>query len=164
LGASDGGCAGLPRKGSGVDQRERWETEIFEVSKRLDWGLRGFQALRTITLVGTATVAVLASVGKTSADAAGWQTATLVVSLILAIATAFDQVLRPGSRWRSKKEYRESLVNAAWDLVNAQGRYGDGDERSRFGRFQEDVERLLREYHKGISDLVRETGTSNSGS
>jgi hypothetical protein len=144
--------------------KDRWWPEVRAAHGRIKPNRIVFFIVRIILVGGAASLPVFATAGTlTTGHTWGW--VTVVVSLVLALVVAFDQVYRPGPRWRSGYDDYHQLVNSAWlyleDLedgaVHPDAAYGQ------FVRTVEDIiERHRVEYLRDIANLNTSTGTQTS--
>jgi len=96
---------------------ERWWPSVNAEHDRIGPNRVWFFVVRGIQVAAAAALPVFATAGTlTSSHEWGW--ATVGVSLLLAVAVAFDQVYRPGIRWRHAYETFYNLTDAAWRYVD----------------------------------------------
>jgi hypothetical protein len=124
-----------------------------------------FMIVRGIQAVGSLSIPVLAA-RNTSAhsDTLAWS--ILVVSLIVAVATGVEQVVRPGMRWRLARDAYADLVALGWNLVRnirrAENATSSGaDSGAAKGKTPTaDAEALLQKFSNGVEGVIGEYETN----
>jgi hypothetical protein len=110
--------AELAHGGIGGWTEERWWPEVRSAHGRIEPNRLLFFFVRIGQVSGAAAIPVFATAGTlTSGHTWGW--VTVVVSLLLALLVGFDQVYRPGIRWRAGYDEFHALVNAAWTYLES---------------------------------------------
>jgi hypothetical protein len=103
---------------------------------------RRYYALRGIVLVGGAATPSLIGFGLGTGESVvewvAWST-----GLLVAIAAAFESLLRPGDVWREKRAAGELLKIEGWRFFQLLGSYRGKSHKEAFPEFAETVERLI---------------------
>jgi Protein of unknown function (DUF4231) len=103
---------------------------------------RRYFALRGIVLVGgAATPSLIGFSLGTGASVVEW--VAWGTGLLVAIAAAFDSLLRPGDVWREKRAAGELLKIEGWRFFQLLGSYRGKSHKEAFPEFAETVERLI---------------------
>jgi Protein of unknown function (DUF4231) len=95
---------------------ERWVPEAVSLHGKIGPNRIWFFVVRIGQVAGAASLPVFATAG-TLGSGNTWRWVTVAVSLTVALLTAFDQVYRPGLRWRGAYQYYHELVDAGWVYV-----------------------------------------------
>jgi hypothetical protein len=84
-----------------------------------------------------------------------------VTSLVLALLVGFDQVYRPGIRWRAGYDEYHALVNAAWKYLETTKETPSSDD-AKFPAFVKTVEGVIAaqriDYLRDIANLNTTAG------
>ncbi|MDP9416144.1 MAG: DUF4231 domain-containing protein [Pseudomonadota bacterium] len=103
-----------------------------------------FTWLRYAGLGSAFVVPSLAAFNAAQTSPATWvRWTTLVVSIIAALSTGFDQVFRFGARWRLYRRSYVRLLAVGWDFVELQGDFSDPDHTTAFPSFFRKCEDLI---------------------
>jgi hypothetical protein len=145
---TDGGLVGW--------SRERWWEEVWQQHGKIGPNRVIFFVVRIGAVAGAAAIPVFATAGTlTSGHTWGW--VTVAVSLLIALLLAFDQVYRPGERWRTAYQVYHELVDAGWNYLEARMPGTDGKAKQPYWGFVNSVELSIidygREYLRDIANL-----------
>jgi hypothetical protein len=124
---------------------DRWRGAVLNMSRKTRWAQRAFLWSRFLTVAGALTIPVLAGINVAGKSSNAIQLSTLILSLVVAIATAVDQVFRLGQRWRLSRQTRGDLVAEGWDFFEGAGPYKRGHAAT-FQHFFEQIEKILKFY------------------
>lgn len=127
---------------------DRWLYGISHLGRRISGSRKTVYWLRGPTVFGSLLVPILATGAANSAEAPFWRWATVVVSLIVALCTAIDQVVRPAARWRLVREARSALEAEGWAFLQRVGKYASSNHDERFQLFFTAVEAIWSEYER----------------
>ena len=128
--------------------RDRWLHGISHLGRRVSGNRKTVYWLRGPIVFGSLLVPILATGAANSAGEPFWRWATVVVSLIVALCTAVDQVVRPAARWRLVRETRGALEAEGWAFLHRAGRYAAAADEERFQLFFAEIERLWADYER----------------
>jgi hypothetical protein len=110
--------------------RSRWLDQVVWLEERSDSARVCYYALRLTTVVGGVIVPALVSLnvsgnGPVSAPGlagiAGW--GTIILSLLVAIAAAVEELFHFGERWRHYRRTAEWLKSEGWQFFPLSGPY-----------------------------------------
>ena len=128
--------------------KDRWLSGISYLGRRISGNRTTVYWLRAPIVFGSLLVPILATGAANSADGPFWRWATVAVSLVVALCTAIDQVVRPAARWRLVRETRGALEAEGWEFLERGGKYAGCDDDDAFQTFFTAVERLWGEYER----------------
>lgn len=127
--------------------KSRWLDQLAWVEGKAVQAQRRYYALRLTTVVGAVLVPALVSVssGHGELDGAA-RIATWVVSLVVAISAAVEQLFHFGERWRNYRQTAERLKGEGWLFIQLGGPYSanGANHDSAYLAFASRVEELLR--------------------
>jgi len=154
-----------------LDQRQKHFVD-FRYLGQLRWlegkargSQRNYYRLRTFAIVGGLVVPALVSLNIKDGDAREpIQYATVVVSLLVAVAIAIENFYRYGNRWRHYRLTAELLRSEGWQFYELTGPYsGFSAHGEAFAAFSGKVEQLLSaDVDTYVNRVVRE-GQQDSG-
>jgi hypothetical protein len=114
---------------------DRWDRRARQAKRR-------YYALRGIVLIGGAATPSLIGfslgTGKSVVEWVAWST-----GLLVAIAAAFESLLRPGDVWREKRAASELLTIQGWRFFELLGSYEGKSHKDAFPEFAKTVGRLV---------------------
>jgi hypothetical protein len=126
----------------------RWGCELARAELNERRSRHKFYAARTVAVIGAVILPALIGLqlDGTAAEAVRWT--AFAVSLVVAIATALEQLFRNGQRWRLYRGKRDELRAIGWRWTT---RIGSTDQAGRrrapsFDRFARDVEEIIDRY------------------
>jgi len=125
---------------------ERWLGGIAHLRPQITKNREVTLAIRAPIVFGALLVPILAAAGASASSSSGWRVGTLIVSIAVALCTAFDQVYRPSARWRLVRGTRSALEAEGWAFLQRAGKYAIGSEGQQFQLFFNSVESLWKEY------------------
>jgi Protein of unknown function (DUF4231) len=124
----------------------RWLDQYVWLSRKADRAQRAYYTLRLITVAGAVLLPALLSVNpeNESLDLA-LRVGTWVVSLVVAVSAAVEQLFRFGERWRIYRNTAEGLKTEGWLYFQRAGPYaGEGmTHEAAYPAFAGRVEELL---------------------
>ncbi len=127
---------------------DRWLHGIAYLAPRITANRRQVFLLRAPTLFGALLVPILATAGASSPNASFWRWLTVGVSVVVALCTAIDQVVRPAVHWRLARETRGALETEGWAFLQRTGRYSGRNDDECFQMLFEAVEQLWSQYER----------------
>lgn len=107
--------------------------------------LNGQAALtvRLITVGGSLILPVVAGLNLQDAATYAWApTAVLVISLVIAAATAAQQTIRYGTRWKMYESFAHRMESEAWAFFNRTGSYKGKSDEEAYVDFVESMQSL----------------------
>ena len=110
-----------------------------------------FWLSRYIVLSGSLVLPVLITVGKSIATL---NVAGIIVSIIVAMATAIEALLRSGRKWRLYCQGADRMSSEGAAFFQALGDYAEGDLEKKLQLFKERIEDGIRELHASyVADI-----------
>ncbi len=128
--------------------RDRWLDRISHLDDRISSNKRLVFGLRGLMVFGALLVPILATGAANAPENRFWRWATVVVSIVVALCTATDQIVRPAARWRLVRQTRGALEAEGWSFLEGAGRYAGLEDDERFQVLFNAVERLWDEYEQ----------------
>lgn len=125
--------------------RSRWLDQLLWVEQKATKARDRYYRLRLTTMVGAVLLPALITVHATQdkLDSA-LRGATWLVSLIVAVSAAVEQLFHFGERWRNYRRTAERLKSEGWLLFQLSGPYSAGSHAAAYPAFAERVEDLLK--------------------
>lgn len=110
-----------------------------------------FWFTRYIVVSGSLVLPVIITAGKSI----GWlNIAAIILSIIVALATAMDALLRSGRKWRLYRQGADELASEGTAFFQGLGMYTQPDPLQRLRIFQERVEANIKELHESyVADI-----------
>jgi hypothetical protein len=123
-----------------------------------------FWRTRYVALSGSLILPVLITASKSVA----WLNPIgIVVSIIVALATALEGLLRSGRKWRLYRQGADAMSSAGAEFFHGLGPYASADPTRRLSMFKEHIEANIRDFHDayiaGI-EVMESQNVINSGS
>lgn len=145
----------------------RWLDQLAWIERKAAESQRRYYGLRITTVVGAVLIPALVSVSPTndSLDRTV-RIATWIVSVLVAISAALEQLFRFGDRWRNYRQTAERLKTEAWLFFQLSGPYAsDGaSHRTAFTTFASRVEEwLASDVDVYLTKIVREKDKQSDG-
>lgn len=143
---------------------ERWGPEVVRLHGKIGPNRTWFFIVRIGQVAGAASLPVFATVG-TLGSGDTWRWVTVAVSLAVALLTAFDQVYRPGLRWRSAYQYYHELVDAGWTYVEtlaSRERPADTPATALVATVENALKRQRLDYLRDIANLNTAAGAEGA--
>lgn len=131
-----------------IEWAGEWLYGISYLNRRNIVNRRAVRWLRGPVVFGALLVPILATGAANSPREPFWRWATVGVSIVVALCTAIDQVVRPAERWRQVRQTQAALEAEGWTFLERAGRYAEPDDTARFHMLFEAVERLWSEYER----------------
>jgi hypothetical protein len=142
--------------------KDRWWPEVRDNHGKIGPNRTYYFVVRIGQVFGAAALPVFATAGTlTTGQFWGW--VTVVVSIIVAFLVAFDQVYRPGERWRLAFETYHQLIDASWTYFEAP-LHKDGASHDPYVKLVDTLERAVdsqqRQYLRNIAHIDGADGRS----
>lgn len=133
-------------EGLAVDERKRdfirrrWLEQVTWMENKAAAAKRRYFQLRLTTVVGAVLIPALVSLDYKEARVATW-----VISLLVAVTAAVEQLFHFGATWRNYRQTVERLKAEGWQYFQLIGSYaGDGmTHDTAYGSFATRVEELI---------------------
>jgi hypothetical protein len=122
--------------------RVSWLSELVRARSRARRNRLGFKISRLVAVGGALMLPVFASLNVASQTEPWVPRVTLVVSILVALATAFMQVFRFGNEWRMDENYAFALEAEGWAYLEHAGGYRNATYPDVFEDFFDAVESL----------------------
>ena len=112
---------------------------------------RVFWLTRYIILSGSLVLPVLITAGKTIT----WlNLAAIVISIIVALATAMEALFRSGRKWRLYRQGADQISSEGAAFFQALGVYAQSDPLKRLQIFKEHIEANIKDLHESyVADI-----------
>jgi hypothetical protein len=137
----------------------RWRDQTLFMKKRVISNRSSFQWLRLVAVTGAVTVPALVSLNLGGEAGAAVRWITFVLSLLVAVATAWEQLYRFGRRWRLYRESLDQMRAEGWHFALGIGDYEKLGPDEAFIAFAERVEELLKRYSEDYMQDIAPGGT-----
>jgi hypothetical protein len=126
----------------------RWRAQLLFFKCRIIRNRRRYYVARGIAVVGAVTVpALLGADFLDPSTFVGVRAAAFGISLTVALATALEEFVGWGKRWRLYRQAHDEMKAEGWRFVELLGDYStSGDHREAFPLFAENVEAILERY------------------
>jgi hypothetical protein len=117
-----------------------------------------FWLTRYVVLSGTLVLPVLIAIGRSIfwANVAG-----IIVSIVVALATAMEAVLRSGRKWRLYRQGADRMADEGTAFFQELGIYGQSEPTERLARFKERIESSIRDLHESYLVDIEIVATQN---
>jgi hypothetical protein len=130
-----------------IDERKRdfihrrWLEQVVWMEDKAAAAKRRYFQLRLTTVTGAVMIPALVTFDSNPARVATW-----VISLLVAVTAAVEQLFHFGATWRNYRQTVERLKAEGWQYFQLIGSYGgDGQtHESAYGSFATRVEELIR--------------------
>jgi hypothetical protein len=126
----------------------RWGEEVVGASRKERTSRQHFYASRTVAVTGAVLLPPLISLQLSGTAGEVFRWIAFGLSLVVAIATALEELFRNGQRWRLYRGKRDDLSAAAWIWSCSLGSYAGMPPESdpAFQQFADGVETTLERY------------------
>ena len=145
--------------------RSRWLDQVLWMEGRADCARRRYYGLRLLAAVGGVVVPTLVSLslGGTTGDAL--RAVTIVLSLLVAMSVAVEEVVGYGDRYRHYRRTVELLKSEGWQFFQLSGPYSRHDaHRDAYPSFATRVEGIIQpSVEVYVTDVVAETAEDKKG-
>jgi len=120
--------------------RRRWLEQVIWMENKAAAAKRRYFQLRLTTVVGAVLIPALVSLDYDEARIATW-----VISLLVAVTAAVEQLFHFGATWRNYRQTVERLKTEGWQYFQLIGSYGGEGmtHGSAYGSFATRVEELI---------------------
>ena len=118
-----------------------------------------FWLTRYVILSGSLVLPVLITAGKSIT----WlNLAAIVISIIVALATAMEALLRSGRKWRLYRQGADGISSEGAAFFQALGVYTQSDTLKRLQVFKENIEANIKDLHESYVSDIEITASQNA--
>jgi hypothetical protein len=103
--------------------RSRWLQQVSWMEARASRARSLYYLLRLVTIIGGLTIPALVGLNASGRTETVLESATFVLSLIVAICAAIEGFFRFGDRWRHYRQTAEWLKSEGWRYLQLADRY-----------------------------------------
>jgi hypothetical protein len=136
---------------------ERWLDRLTSFERHIRTSRHTSTVLRSVIGYGALLVPILATASATAGKVNHWRWLTVLISSVVALCTAIDQVYRPGVRWQLVLKARNAMQAEGWSFLERAGQYAEIEDDKCFARFFGAVEALQHNYDSAYLSQVAET-------
>lgn len=141
----------------------RWRDQTVFMKDRVIRNRRSFYLLRWLAVVGAVAIPALVSLTVTGSAAAGIRWATFTLSLVVAVATAWETLFRYGRRWRLYRRSLDRMRAEGWAFAAQIGSYKGKKGKEALEAFASTVEGILRDYSEDYIQWIFEPDKKDEG-
>ena len=137
--------------------RTHWLHDLIDLEDQQRKLYTKYVSVRCTMIIAGAIVPALASVhlAVDSGGVTALAVATIVCSLVVAIATGIESFLKFGDRWQQKANTAEALRGLGWSFILLQGDFHKyADHHAAFGEFCRKVDLLIEQNTQRVAALL----------
>jgi hypothetical protein len=131
---------------------KRWHRRLTDMRKNETHNRVLFYVVQSVALGGTVVLPPLISLGSRTGAA---RSTAIVISILVALATVLERVIRFGPRWRLCRRTADQMTLHGWQFFEQLQPYRMADRDARLRLFQHNIEALMESYSRDyLIDVV----------